>query len=640
MTVSVVAGLAATALVFLACLGAGAMVLRCTGVLSRLSWAERLVLAFALGLGGVGWIGFLLGIAGLIGALELAADCIACASGIWFLRRPRSTEAAPPPLDPTGWALCAAIATVLAFGVLQGVSPPTDADSLAYHYALPKSFFAAGRIVFVPRAIDGAAPLLVQTSYLFAYGLGGEVGLTLWSAVSGWMAAALVYVLARRYLSVNWSLAVALIFLTTPAVIYGAGSGQVETRLAMFALAAAFATAQALRSGALGYAALAGVAAGFYFGGKFTGALFGVACASVLLARRGWAPRLAIYGLAAFVAGAQWYGWNWYHTGDPFFPVLFQALNLPDGQFWNSEQDEIFRRFYYGAENWVPADPFWFFAYPIRATLFSMGAFESGRTGLGPFALLVLPFAVAGSWRFRSRLRTSPLTVLAAIALVFYGLWFFSATSQRVRHLLPVYPLALICLAAAAARWADRPARRLPLVAATALTVAIQLGAQTLYGLNFAHHVFSREQREEFLLRTVSRYQPVPWINRTLAAGDKILVLERQLVFLLDVPLFFAHPVTQATVEMRLSKTDPAKFLGQLRREGVTHLLMFLDLPVTDDGWSGDLTGFANLLQGAGCAKLLRRFDVTSRFSRTLGGWRTGTQQMGVVALTDPACPM
>ena len=56
----------------------------------------------------------------------------------------------------------------------------------------------------------------------------------------------MLFVLCRRHLGFNWSLAVTLIFLTTPAVIYGGGSGQVETRIALFVMVAAWGTARAL----------------------------------------------------------------------------------------------------------------------------------------------------------------------------------------------------------------------------------------------------------------------------------------------------------------------------------------------------------------------------------------------------------
>ena len=45
-----------------------------------------------------------------------------------------------------------------------------------------------------------------------------------------------LYGVGRRWLSREWSLTLVLVFLTTPAVIYGGGSGHMETRVALYML--------------------------------------------------------------------------------------------------------------------------------------------------------------------------------------------------------------------------------------------------------------------------------------------------------------------------------------------------------------------------------------------------------------------
>ena len=69
-------------------------------------------------------------------------------------------------------------------------APPADADTLAYHFVVPRKFLLDATLNFIPRAIDGAVPLLVQMTYVPALALGGEGAATLWALVSGWAAAA------------------------------------------------------------------------------------------------------------------------------------------------------------------------------------------------------------------------------------------------------------------------------------------------------------------------------------------------------------------------------------------------------------------------------------------------------------------
>ncbi len=384
--------LLASLLVVAAALGAGALVLAATHTLNGRPTAERLAMAFALGTGVLGWLGFFAALGGLVDRLSLILICVAMAPGVILLK---GRSAASPALRFDAWAriLLAAIATVMVFNLLEGLSPPADADSLAYHFALPKLFLAKGRLVFVPRAADGAIPLLQQMTYMTALGIGGERALTLWSMFGGWGAAALVYAISRRHLDVNWSLVVALVFLTTPAVVYGAGNGQVEVTNAMFTLAAAVAVADALATGRIGYAVVAGLLAGFFAGSKYTGLAVAFSLGLTVLFQRRWLAHGAALSTAFLIAGGQWYAWNWWNTGDPLFPMLYGLVEYRKGFPWNQAQNTIFKNMMNNYRG-VPANLWWLFLYPFKATLDPAPEFQSLRIGFGPYVLVMLPPAV------------------------------------------------------------------------------------------------------------------------------------------------------------------------------------------------------------------------------------------------------
>ena len=618
-------------LVFSACLGAGAAVLTLVRLLPELDWGERVAWSFAVGIGAFGWAVFFPAVFGRIGPTDMLVLCFLCTAGMIFLRRPLPTHAKAEPLDGIGWTLCGAIMVVLAFDLLEGISPPADADSLAYHFALPQRFLAAGGLDFVPKANDSAAPLLLHMSYLVALGLGGEKALTLWTMVSGGMSAAVVFCVCRRHIGVNWSLATALIFLSTPAVLYGAGTGQVEVRLALFVPLAAVCVAKALRAGDIRYAMLAGLMSGFYAGGKFMGLLFAAICGLMIIMQKRWFSRGLAYGIALLAAGFQWYAWNWYNTGDPVFPLLFDILDFPDSDIWNRAHDAFYRETYFTSENPLPHSLYWYLAYPFHAALGLIPEIEAGRTGLGPFALLALPFAAAGAWRYRHAAARSPLAIYAVIALAFYTVWFFGGGSQRVRHLVPLYPLLLICFMAAAARWTRSSALRLPFATAVGLTVVVQLGGQAVFAANYVRHVFSGESRDAFLARNVLRYEPVRWINTNLTREHKILVIDRQLVYPIEIPVFDANPQTQALIELHPGGLDAQKFWKQLKSQGITHLLLNVEE-------QGDMTAALAMLEKAGCARVAKRITASSFGSRTLSAANRVPTLMAIYALTSGQC--
>jgi len=615
-----------------ACAGLGAAALTALGLRGRVGRTEALPVAFVLGMGVLGFLVFPLGVIGALGAWPLGLLLVAGIAGCTVLRLPSRPA---PPTHAGGWLVLLTVVAVLGFGAIVALAPPTDADTLAYHFALPRQFLQDNAIEFVPRAIDGAAPLLVQMTYLPVLRLGGEQALTLWTWLTSLGVAALLYALARRHLDRGWSLAIAAVFLTAPAVIYGGGSGQVEVRNCGFVLLAAYGLSRAVDEDAPRFSLLAGAGAGFFAATKYLGLLFVAACGPSLLLRRG-GVRLAIaFGLAVAVIGHQWYAWNAWHIGDPVFPMLWDWLGRPGDGLWTAAHQRHFLDHLSDAELAVPRTPWWLLAYPIEATLDGPPIFASGRTGLGPYLWLLVPFALWSAWRFRHRLVVSPLHHWLALALLFYALWFFTGSSQRVRHLLPVLPLALVFVTVAAKRLANAVRARAALVLALALTLSVQTAGAGVFASAPARFVFSNESREAYLLRTVARFEPVPWINANLGADSRLLVTERQILYYLDVPYFSAPWDLQALIDLLPGHADPVRFLSQAKALGITHLLVWPPESGDPSGLSETITALGN----AGCLDLVRTFTVRKARSRTLPGLGASTKTRLLYRLDYARCP-
>ncbi len=454
---------------------------------------------------------------------------------------------------------------------------------------------------------------------------------------SGWAAGALLFVLCRRHLSLNWSLTVALLFLSTPAVIYGGGAGQVEVRMALFAMTGAWAVARSLETGRLSFAVLAGLGAGFYAGSKYLGLLFVAAAGLVILFQRGGLKRGLVsglvFGIAALVAGIQWYAWNAIHTGDPVFPALFQWLGRDDLGFWTASYDRWFKEFLAGSERSAPTNLWWFIAYPLKATFDPLPIFQAKRVGFGPYGALLFPFAAMAAWVFRERLRHSRLLPFAAICALFYTAWFFSGVSQKIRHLLPVLPLFLVVVTVAAVRLADHFGLRGPLTAAAAACIAIQLAAQGIFGLSYLKHLGGGD-REAFLERTIQNYASVPWINANLGPRDRILVSERQVLYYLSVPYFFAAPGMQALIDVRQGPKDPRVLYRQLKSTSITHVLLRRDDAAEGLRYLSPL----DVLRQRGCLKLLQSVQTTQFASRTLPDLKAHHGAQDILKLRGPAC--
>jgi hypothetical protein len=200
--------------------------------------------------------------------------------------------------------------------------------------------------------------------------------------------------------------------------------------------------------------------------------------------------------------------------------------------------------------------------------------------------------------------------------------------------MLPVLPLFLICMTVAAERLTSGGKHRGPLMASVIVVVILQMAVHGLFALNYFKFQIKGESRQAFLTRNVNAFPPVLWINANLKKSDRILIFYRQLRYYLDIPVFFASPLAQSTVELRQGKTDARILYRQLRSLVITHLLL-----ITDSSQGGETYPAPyGLLHRVGCLERLKSFEGKAFVSRTLPTLSSGPQSLAVLRLKDEGC--
>lgn len=620
--------------------GAGAPLVYRWPTLEEASTWERPLVAFALGIGILGCGASLLAFIGFARPLPFAILCMTAILGLFALDRPCR------PSFPTGWitsALVAAWVLMAMIDLLEALSPQADADTLAYHFALIKEVLAKGRMVFVPRAVDGATPLLIQMTYAVAMSLGGEAAANLWLAVTGWGLPLLTAAVTARRLPFVWAAGLGLLVMTLPVVLYGAGTGQVEVRLALFVTVAVVALGDAGRRLETRPLLVVAVATGLAASAKYTGLVFGAGVGTVVLFqafRSGRWGAVWLFGIIAALVASPYYLWIWSNTGDPLFPFLYGILPYGPNVPWNTEIGAFMRFKLVQAELAVPKTLTWLLLYPFAATFVDWTAFDSVRAGFGPWPVMIaFPAAAALILNRRDR-QARGYALLLLPCLLFYILWFFVGGSQRVRHLLPVVPIALVGMTVLAA--GAQPLRRVVGVALAA-TLLVQVPAQVLVARNHVIRLLRHESREAFLERNVGYGDLLHWVSRNMGNNDRLLHQVRQLNYLLDRPYLFAMSWFEGRVETHPKAVDVGRFWGQARQEGVTHAVISegpdgLPLPNIDSSLDYHLTALTSL----GCARIeVRLRTLGSPYSRAVSTLERASIPLLVFALTPgPGCSL
>ena len=328
--------------------------------------------------------------------------------------------------------------------------PTADAyDVVSYQLQVPREFYDAGRIGFLPHNTYSNYPLGAQMLFLLSMCLKGGAHAGMYAAkfthgMWGVLAVGAVYFgLAgcrpwRRR-------AAAVLLATLPAAIYLSWLAFVElSELAYLAIGIAWlrmwlATPSRRSAAMIGLAAGGACATKYLSVGLVAGPLLAVLLA-VCLPRPRRLGQWALACLVCLVAAAPWLIRNGINTANPAFPL---ATSLLGRGHWSPES----------AERWDAGhtSPSW----SQRPVLFGRAVTDPRGLGLPMWALA----AIAAGWMIVRRRNTPSLDeACLAVAVVQLAAWIF-ATHMPARFLAPAaVPMAILAGGIAARIAGRRPA--------------------------------------------------------------------------------------------------------------------------------------------------------------------------------------
>jgi 4-amino-4-deoxy-L-arabinose transferase-like glycosyltransferase len=484
---------------------------------------EEGVFAVGLGLGIQSYLVWTLGLLGRADrfSLSMAMAVLALFAAPGLLRSPLISDlrasASPRPTTRRAPLLGVLLVAAGILNIVGAVAPPSFADALAYHFAVPKLWLAQHTITELPWHWESYQPFTVEMLFLLGMVLSGETLSALFHWLFGVLLVGGLYAFQRHHVPGSSPLIAVCIFYLSGLIAWESTSGFVDLGLAFFAHGSLFGLLNWLeRREETAWLAVSGVFAGLAAGSKYIGLFVpGAVLLTLLAALRNVRPNremvkaVAIFGTSAFLVASPWYVKNAIQTGDPLYPFGLLLLGHADvDQFPSGLRSAL------GVERNLLD----FVLLPFLLT-FSGERFGKSQM-LGPLYLSFLPLLIGVLKEHRV------LRLLAYFALTYLALWFF--LSQQVRFLLPVLPVAASGCALSMALL-DRWGPRAHLTGRTVLLTGLGFGllVTAAYNRQFFPVTFGMEPPSTFLSRNSWFYDDLQWMNGHLPRDAKILLLAR-----------------------------------------------------------------------------------------------------------------
>ncbi|MGE0755743.1 MAG: ArnT family glycosyltransferase [Pirellulaceae bacterium] len=525
------------------CGATGLLLLDGLGLGTCLTRWERIIFGTAIGLNAWSLGTLTAGLAGLLRERWLFALAALGIVGLTVWRWGWSRSPKVPVMSDTGqparatseapsdWLIKLCLGASILFGLLivwGGTQPPTYFDVREYHLQVPKEWYQAGRVTFLPHNVYGNMPLGAEMHAILGMLLvtgerdwwwGSLIGKTV-IAIMAPLGAMAVYAWGRRFLTPAAGAAACLIFLSTPWIAHVSMNGMIDGCSALFMLLALYATQlrQATTGRDTGLIALAGFMAGSAVACKYPAVLF---LAVPLGAWIGWGQfrrfdgrAAAIYSVAVLAGCGLWLGKNWILAGNPTYPLLDRWF---DGRSWTDEQDARWTKAHGPPRE--GAAP-----YTVGQALGGARVLLLNSDSLSP---VLWPFAIMACFMPAVRRRLALFAAFIAWTVVVW--WFL--THRVDRFLVPLLPL-VAAAAGAGVAWQSAGAWR--------GVAVIALIAGTLFNFVFDALVVS-DNRFLVSLQSLQRdlHPAHLYLNEHARPGYRALMVGEAQVWDIAVPVLY-----------------------------------------------------------------------------------------------------
>ncbi|MFV1965653.1 MAG: hypothetical protein ACC628_09545 [Pirellulaceae bacterium] len=583
----------------LACFG-GRLIMDLLPVKGTLTRLETSLISIGLGLNLLSLLTLTAGLTGMLHTrwwLVSAAICVAFLSA----RRWRAWRATAWPVIPAErdldigtrrWVQCVLWCCLpfVVLIVLGGMMRPWHFDVREYHLQIPKEWYHAGSIGFVPHNIYGNMPLGAEMHALLAMVAVAGEDAWWWGAIAGKLviathgplAALAVFATGRRFASPLAGAVAALIYISTPWVAHVSMAGLIDGVSAFYFIltfhVAILWTQQRKTdpetpASIWGLPAVAGLLAGAAVSCKYPALLFLVAPITIWMVSVAGGPLrwkgTAVFLVATAIACGPWFGKNWILTGNPTYPLLYPWF---DGKTRTPEKDAQWRK-----AHQTPVDS----EGRPRLSLEQLRSSLELLAGRSEYASpLLVPLAL---WAvFSQRHRRFALLLLGMCAYMFAVWWLL--THRVDRFMLPALPFAAL-IAGFGATWSDAVLWRRSVAIALGFCLVPNLVLVASRGMGDNRFLVSlaelradQPHESDYDEETGYYYIVHPshgFLNKTVEPGFRVLAVGEAQVFDLEVPVLYNTCFDDGIFEKLMRGRTRNERYEALRKNRISHILFY-----------------------------------------------------------------
>ncbi len=442
---------------------------------------------------------------------------------------------------------------LLGLEIILNCVPPISRDALIHHLAIPKLWLRHGGFYEIPWANYSYYPMNINLLYLICLYFKNDVAPKFIHLAFGLGTGWLIYDYLKPKFDRNWGILGALIFISTPIVVWLSTSAYIDLGMTFFTTASilTFIRWCDTEYRQVKWLLISSVCMGIAIGSKYNALIAWLIVNLLVMSAYARSTHRQIgalkYGMIFFIVtvavALPWYLKNYLLTGNPFYPLFAGFAKMlshqPTGEtLYQQAAEQTHRLSFFKLREIAFGETFWeTLLIPLR--MFFQGDDNSYRYFQGVLNPVLIVF---GPFILLNRRYARDKFLFVVFTLFFITVSYFT-TLQQVRYILPTLPLLTILTVMGLNDLTDRLKSdtfmasltfhsdvKLGLRVVIFGLVVILLGKNLLYLKNRFNiikplpYVMGQESREEFLRRHLLHYDAVSFINAHLQ--DDVVVYQ------------------------------------------------------------------------------------------------------------------